>query len=436
MHAALRRWEGWLFVVALASLVGCGKEPPPAENVAEHFGRLPGLRQSPLEPLQDELARVVDEGGTPEQLAAVEVDPEDNVAAALESLFPPNQIADLLDRSRRLFPEAGFVFDAQRLGLAVAFRTVHEPQRAAAREALRRPHCRLSLAHLEGPAASLAIIDVFRIVGRLEAFLAAEALAEGDADAAAESLAVMFRLATHLGAERHLVSRLQAGQLRAEAFALLGALAVEEQVTPQRMTRLANVVDDQLGQWPSDAEATIGDRAEGLFLYELVRAGHAADLLTDRERERLGAAGLLTDLATFTRERVDADQLFYLRAMRRIVDASARPFYQRRRVFAEIRDELAGTETTTEYPLVAGEMLLADLERAHGLLAADRALCEAWALALARARGAEAPPYRVNPLTGAAYEVLERAGWVSVAHVHPGDDPEQPAVRARLVPPP
>jgi hypothetical protein len=58
-----------------------------------------------------------------------------------------------------------------------------------------------------------------------------------------------------------------------------------------------------------------------------------------------------------------------------------------------------------QFPLVAGRLLLVDMEKGHALQARDRACCEAWALGLAGASGREPPPYKVSPLWGGKYEV-------------------------------
>ena len=58
----------WLGLLVLAIAIGCSSKPTPEEKATEEakaFGALPGLKATPDQALQDELARVVEDGGTP-----------------------------------------------------------------------------------------------------------------------------------------------------------------------------------------------------------------------------------------------------------------------------------------------------------------------------------------------------------------------------------
>ena len=80
----------FLFIQIAILCCGCSRQqgPPPADESGGRYGKLAGLAQTPNKPLRDELARVVEERGTPELLTR-DLPPNDqNVAAGLVDLFP------------------------------------------------------------------------------------------------------------------------------------------------------------------------------------------------------------------------------------------------------------------------------------------------------------------------------------------------------------
>ena len=110
--------------------------------------------------------------------------------------------------------------------------------------------------------------------------------------------------------------------------------------------------------------------------------------------------------------------------MRAIIDGCREPYYRRRAVFDEIDRQLAALEATDGYPLVAGKILLADVQKGHLVQARDRANWEGWSCALTAALG-ENVPDRTNPLTGQPYRIERDDGRVVVRGIgssSPGDD--------------
>jgi hypothetical protein len=423
---------GALGVVLAAALTlgavaggGCGRRATPEgsrRQLAESFGQLPGLRETPDPRLQAELARIVEEKATPALLSRCEIPDDENVATGLAGLFAESEIESISKRSSDLFPHGEFRFDPGRLQRAIRFRQGYEAQRQAARQALHRPGCCLHVQYRAGFAADLSLIDVVRVCARLEAFHAAESLARDDVAAAIDSLGCMFRLAACLAAEKHPTARLQGALLREEALAVLQAIVEHPElsrpaVTGEQLARLYTLVEKQLEAWPPDADAWIGDRALGMHAYELVRAGRLSELLTEEEIVQFAAEGILDDLPAEAQRNVNGDEAFYLEAMRKIIEGCRRPYYRRTEVFASIREDLHGDRTSPDFPLVAGRLLLVDIRKGHALQARDRARCEPWALALAAAAGLKPPEYRISPLSGQPYKVLREDGLVSASDV-------------------
>jgi hypothetical protein len=180
------------------------------------------------------------------------------------------------------------------------------------------------------------------------------------------------------------------------------------------LAALAAVTRDQLNTWPDDAGAWIGDRALGMHAYELVRAGLLGELLTEEEIERFEAEKILDQLPAAAMRNVNRDELYYLLAMRKVIEGCKRPFFERRSVLAEIADDLQAKRDSLEFPVVAGRILLVDLEGGHAIQAADRARVEAWALALSLAAGDEPSGLEISPLTGKKYLVEREAGVIRV----------------------
>ena len=420
-----------LVVLFAAPAGGCrdrrdAKEP--AAATAESFGSLPGLRETPDAELQGELARIVEEGGTPQQLAHIELAPEKNVAVGLARLFLPTRVAATFEQSSDIFPQGRFAFNPVRLQKAIEFRRKYEGQQKRARKALERPECRFDIRYQAGFEADLGFIDVVRTCARLEAFGAAESLADDDPDAAIEAIKYMLRMAACLAAEKHVTCRLEAAFLRIEALAVIEAAVEHPDITREHLQKLHALVDGQLTAWPADADAWIGDRALGMHAYELVRAGRLADLLTPAEIRQFSEEDILEELPAAARRTVNADELYYLRTMRRIIDACSRPYYARAEMFERIRQDLQEKRNAPDFPVVAARLLLIDVEKGQAIQARDRALCEAWALALALAAGRDRPDYRLNPVSGEPYEVDRRQGVVTVSDVLPGDAPDDPTV--------
>jgi hypothetical protein len=419
-----------LSLLALSVLAGsgCGRDrsvESSRRQMAESYGLLPGLSETPDAELQAELARIVEENATPDLLTRDQIPDQQNVAEGLADLFEPSQLAGILKESSEIFPPGEFTFDPKTLESAIRFRERYEPQRRRCREALGRQKCNFAIDYQAGFAAELSFVDVVRVCARLEAFAVAESLADDDdVDAAIGSLAAMFRLAACLGQEKHATARLQAALVREEALAVLQAIVEYPQIDDPRITRdglnrLGTIVAAQLRSWPPDQDAWIGDRALGMHAYELVRAGRILELLTDQEWHRFSEEGILDELPAAAQRNVNSDELFYLQAMRRIIDACARPYFERKETLAAIRGELHQGRNSPRFPLVAGRLLLTDMDKGHALQARDRARLEAWALALAVASGQKRPPYAVSPLSGRRYEVVVGEGLVEVWEIGP-----------------
>lgn len=423
---------GSLLVLAFCPIAGCSEDSPRENKAIEQakaLGALPGLKATPDQALQDELARIREEGGTPELLAADRVAGDENVATGLAGLFigvDSETLAAIRAESEELFPEGPFTFSPVEQEKAIRFRERYEQERLGARLALERPECRFPIAYEAGPADELAFLDTVWICSRLEAFRAAEALASLDVDAATESLYYMLRLAECLAAEPHPVVRLEAAFLRTEALIVLQAIAGSEAFERRHALAVHGWLNDQLVNWPDDALAWIGDRAQGMIVYEAVRAGQLAKFLTQEERKQLEEAGSFSAFEKAAVRGVNADELYYLKAMRKIIDDCDGPYHTRVEGFEQLRRDLHERRNDSSFPLIAGRLLLLDIEKGHVIQARDRANCEGWVIALAHACGEEPPEFTNNPLTGRPYRVERDGETILVFDIGTGVDGDNP----------
>jgi len=425
--------KGMLSLALLGMLLGgCGGPPveerPPVEDSKE-YGKLPGLTASPDLQLGDELARIVEESGTPEKLSQVTVAEADNVAAGLLDLFPKRQVKSIRRQSEELFPPGAFQLNPVELTKAIDFRKKYDAERLEARTALERTQCDFGIEFMAGVLAELDFIAVVRICARLEAFLAAESLADGKPERAVESLAVMLRLASCLGAEKHVQPRLEAAYLRTEAFRVLQAIVDDEHTVRADIERLYEIVREHMKTWPDDAGAWIGDRALGLHAYEFVRDGGLLDLLSSEELDSFGKEGSLSSLSAAALRNVNADELYYLETMRKIIDACGLPYYKRVALFDSIQADLQEKRNSPKFPLVAARLLLPGIRESHVTQTRDRANWEAWLLALALAARRPLPPYGVNPLNGRQYRLSTEGNLVVVEDFGTGEDGDHPIIR-------
>ena len=412
-----------LTVIGSLAAGGCGSS---AEAEAEAIGDLARSWETTNAELHDELTRIQAEGGTPELLNESDVPSNDNVAVELLGLFTDHKLSAIRERADNLFPAKRFAFNPVQLSQAVAFRMRYEKQLKTARAALERPLCDFGIQFMAGHLAEMEFVDTVHLCANLEAFQAADALfgEKPQPDDAVKAFWNMLRLATCLGAEKHPVARLEAAYVRTKAFAVIQAIVKHEKVGQEHLELLEQIVRTELESWPDDADAWIGERALGLHAYEMVRRGLARELLLEEDVARFHKEGILADFSETAKQNVDQDELFYVQAMRKIIEDCGQPYYLRKEI-EEMRADMHSRRSTSAFPLVASRLLLLDVPEAQVTIAQDRANWEAWALALSLATGRPTPDYKINPLTGRPYYAQEYHSDDGRLDVYDGGDTPQ-----------
>jgi hypothetical protein len=429
MNGGKRRLAPISTLVALSLLAtSCAPSAPHPASAAGRLAlaELPGLRAVADAELQAELTRLTQEQALPLQLAPLasahlvttprsRIDPEKLTAAErLERALPPISRGLWQTRARALYAGGPLRLSPVQIEQGRDLVALLAEPRAKFREALPTEPGRWGPRLIEGMLADLGFLEPLVLGCRLESIAAAVSLSDRDPERAIEHLQPQFLAARVLADEPNVTTRLTAANLRTDALHLAQAIATHPQATPATHARLCDLLLAHTSDWPADETAWIGERAAGLLVYELVRDGQYLSLLSRDEVADLRERRTLDPTVRAVMRHLDADERFYLRTMRTVIEASSLPYFQRKDVLAAIRRELVALERSSEYPLIAGQILLADLEQAHLRLAEDRAATLGWLAALTSAAGRELSSLPTNPLTGQALDIKREANAITV----------------------
>jgi len=413
----------FILLVLLVGTLATGCQKPvqdvaPVSSPLEDLGRLPGLRRSGHPGLKEELARIEEESGTPEQLTVPLPPAEENLAAILVDLFPKERVEFLVAQTGdwlRAMPEQA-QWKAEDRKAAEQFIKSFQPQRATLRMGLTRPKCVFPIRFTAGFGADLGFADQCILAIQIEGLAANMAVAQGDLKAAVDAWNVAFRLCGVLARARHPQLRWQAASLRRQSLDWLQFVVAHPEITRDDLGKLADTVQKELAIWPADTETWIAARALGMHAYELVRIGRLYDVLTEREINRLRQSYDLESLVRIAQENVDQDELYYLAEMREVIRLSQKPYYQR----VDELEKRRGTwesKARDDETIVACRILLPEIPIGQKTQAEDLANVCAWLVALRAAREEKVDADFVNPLTGNPFIVESQEGTLYVGGI-------------------
>jgi hypothetical protein len=367
-------------ILFLGFLIGCQRSAaPPSSPPDKNYGELPGLQKAQDHLLAAELRRIIAEKGTPEQLTQAALPKEQNGANRLITAFDTEELLPLLDETEKIFPGNIFSFDPDQLDTFSRFLEEHNDKREKIHEALAGPNCQFNFRFNRGLMADDQFIDSTRLAARLESMATAVALFKSsDVNEAIRFWKNQMLLADILDDEKLITARIQATRIREEALLGLQTILTNAPINKERLREIKEEISLRLEKWTPDRETWIGDRAMGLFLYEIIRDGKIVSVLTHPERIRLSQNGKLTKLIKADRRAINLDQWEYLKAMRMLIESSEKPFYQRSELGSKIENLFEAKYHQKDYPVIAAEMLMKNIDRAIQLLAQDRAIVEAW----------------------------------------------------------
>lgn len=395
----------------LVCLLAAGCNDPVARRLAE-LQHPTGALASGNSELVARIGTIEQAGGLPLQLDGPLGPDEENMAAALADAYPDRLVFKLESEIEALLspdatPAERRRFLVQRAGLL-----------KETANATDLPRCRWDVGHRWGFFARMRYLDQARMASRLLLIAALTATDPEGAEIALEHLQRSLRVAHCLAEVQRVEARVLAASLRAEALTAVRSLALNGLIDRDAAEVVYGRLRDQLADWPSDAQMLIGERATVVHAYETIRSGWLDKLISADEHRRLQESGRLARLEAASAEQIDADQVVCLKVLDALIAAADSPYHQRA---AEI--DRAYRLVDEAPPLFAKHLLLADLREAIRIAAADRARCEANAIALASAANLRVPPFRTNPMTGDPYEVSngEQEVEVTVDQVDDGN---------------
>lgn len=406
-----------LFGLLLLAVCGCDKDSArqrTIEQLKTRWGMLEGAQNADDPVVRSEIATILAEGGAPKQLMTPLPPPAENVAVGLAEMLNSGRQDSLRKRVDELIPNGSFEFHPIQMRKVDRLVTDEEEILTAIGAALQRKECNFGIDYAWGFSANSDVLDLLELCVKLKALEAASLLDKNRPAEAVVPLASMFRISSLVAAEPHPLFRFHSVNLRELAFRVLDKISSHPETTRDVLIALHAQVSAQLNSWPHDKTAWFGDRALALHGYEMIRDGYVGDLLTIEEAEQFAREGILKDLPTALKQSVNSDERYYLLAMRKVLDSCQKPYYQRKELFSQIRQELQTKRTESDFPFAAARLFLLDLEEGHRRQAVDRRLAETWALALAAAAGEKPPDYRLDPVTGKPYDLQLQQTRVSV----------------------
>ena len=421
-------------LVALASLgiVACRR--PEAELTADDLRRLadlPGISKSADDRLKSELARIRKEEATPRQLNRVDAarlpdglhptpDTRERSTKALTEWLTDGMVRQYQAKLARWYRDvlAGIPIDDR----PVVKTLLKESRefRGNARKLIGQRDFGLAVAIDRGPFADMRFLDRAELFVQLESIDALSRLLDDEPVNAVVRWDLAGRMIEEIASLPHGVPRAAAARLRSNWLRVGQTIAERSASAPDVLDSIEATLNRHLQRWPEDRLALIGDRAVGLITYELLRTGYWMSLLPITELQKLKQDNRLGKMAVYLQERVDDDEWYYLRTMRKLIDVSGKPYYERRATIEAIdkaQDELRGT---VDFPWYATDYLLQDVDQLQRLQALDRTLTEGLLFAIATAKDPQAPgrPPRIQE-TGDAVRyrideknvVLENLEW-------------------------
>jgi len=430
-----------VLAVLVTAGTGCARTTPAKDEakvpLVEQIGQLASLRETKLVPLREELARLEEENGLPWQLMEALPPPDENLAAVFVDLFPADRLPGILAEGEQHLqalrdPEA----NPGGLAEARSYRERFEPQRLLVRTALRRPKCVFPIRFTAGFAADLGFLDQVTAAVQLERLFALEAVAQGNSADAAGSVVAQLQLSAALAAGKHPLVRFSAARHRAAALNVLQELVLSKSFRRQDAVHAYDELRRQIAIWPPDANAWIGARALGLHALEAAKRGRLYDILTREELTDFQEQYDMKSLVKQVRQNADADALYFIRAMVRVLAISSQPFFQRRAELDRLATAWSEALMQDPPPFVSCRVLLPQVAPGQAIQARDRANVEAWLLALRTALGDPPQQPPINPWTGEPYQVEAHDGWVYVQGIGTGEVGRHAAIEIPVLPNP
>ncbi len=384
------------------------------------------------ESIQAEIREIEKEKGLPDQVFQRKISSNENVGALITkefSNFNPQAYQNLRDCISTSGPWSVDTDQLQRQSSVLA---EYKPQRERLRELLDQPNARFEqdLVGVEVGGEKMLVPDDQNIDSSwsymtMEECEVARCLKEGDMDGAVESLKYMLRFTELASQTQFAVMRTQAAYMRENTLRVLQTLAIDPKFTPKHADTVLRILRQTLKDWPSDGKCWIGERADGLRRFNLIRNGRISDALDEEEQETLKGldvlgltipkdkkrskkdGNLLDRVAFYKPKSSDKDEDYYLKAMRTLISSCSQPFYTRLKTLNQVADNLQSQQGKPDYPALS-MLMLRGIREMMQKQAMDKARVEAWYLAFATSLNFSVKEGAVDPVRGKPY-VISRA---------------------------
>ena len=222
---------------------------------------------------------------------------------------------------------------------------------------------------------------------------------------ALDALRYILKAAEIASYQKELNLRFDAMFIRENSLDTLKTLVEHPQFRLHNAKFLQEILEDQLANWPSDSPAFEGERTAGVWIYEQTRRGRLLELLAPQDVASLQELGSLIEVERAIKRNINADEIFYLTRMSEIVFLARKPYHERFQLLTRWEDELNAQRGDSNYPVLAGTVLLRDVRTVMYRLAIDRARTEAWALALGTSTRQPSKQINLHPMTGQPYRI-------------------------------
>ncbi|MGL4944202.1 MAG: hypothetical protein ACRC46_13555 [Thermoguttaceae bacterium] len=407
-----------------AEIVFGGKTFP-----GQYFRGLEATRRAKHADLITEVRDVIAAGEAPAFLLGNTASPKQNLAASLRELFlayaPHGAAASQSDALYKSLP-TGDVWGISPATLVPVESILKElsPAMERLRSELDNTETAFEFVLLEAEDGSVYpdpnIPDLMRLFAAVSEYDIARALNAGQLDDAIKILASTWRIADLASSLENVVTRDEVRAIRLRCLNVLQTIVLHPQFAKQHLESVRAMLYKTLSVAPNEPRLWIGDRATGMRVYEIaIRYGLdealEADELDAIESSQIGFDRVVINLY----KTISADEVTYLRAMRKIIELSAQPYYQRKRDVLEIETKIAALWQANNEAVIAYFLTrhIADTMQA---LAYEQAAMEATFIAVSLALNQNVNTKLLDPVSGQNYIIKTQDGKVQVSV------PEQP----------
>lgn len=397
-----------------------------ARELREAFVGLDATLKADNAKINEELMLIVDDMDSSTQLMNKGVPEESDFALAMRNEFRTIGWDNTLPHLRRYVSRNPWRLGFLEIKSQLPVLDLADEKRLAIRQVLDRPGADMQLSYtLDQSGFALNKRDRDNLwgyvhleeyeLGRALTGMTLQAIRESeeppkqwkpDMAAALDALCHILKAAEIASRQKELNLRYDATYIRENALDTLHALMQHPQFGSREATRMLQILENQLANWPSDALAFEGERTAAVWIYEHTRRGHLLEVAAPQDISSLQELGSLVGVEQSILRNIDTDEIFYLVRMSEIIFLCGKPYYERFPLLLRWEDDLnVQRDDLNAYPALAAAVLLRDVRTIMRRLATDRARTEAWVLALGTSLKQPSKHVDVHPMTGHSYRV-------------------------------